>query len=78
LLATKSSDENHRLMKVLFGLAVVYVTMFKLLIQMKVSESLGMLVLLIFQCVTDTALFIFYLIIWMVFFTSINGIMGVN
>ena len=66
------------LKNMIFAIAVLCVTMIKFLIQLRVFEDLGMLVLLIFQCIADTTPFITYLMIWIVFFNSINRQLGVT
>lgn len=60
------------------GLTMICLTMYKLLIQLLVFESLGMLVLLIFQCLKDTVPFIIYLFIWLEFFIALYRILGVR
>ena len=51
-------------------------TMIKLLKNLKVFVSLGMLVLLIFQCIFESTPFIIYLLIWIVFFVTLFKFLG--
>lgn len=51
-------------------------TMFKLLINLKVFEDLGMLVLLIIKCFKETVPFMTYLIIWIQFYIALFRILG--
>ena len=59
-----------------FAIIIVFLTMIKFLAQLRVFEDLGMLVLLIFQCVIDTIPFMQYLFIWIFFFFSLYRMLG--
>lgn len=52
--------------------------MIKFLKQLRVFVSLGMLVLLIFQCILESTPFIIYLVIWIIFFVMLNQFLGAN
>ena len=52
--------------------------MIKFLKKLKVFVSLGMLVLLIFQCIFESVPFILYLVIWIVFFVILNQYLDTN
>ena len=75
-IGIKLSD--YELNNTTFALALACLTMIKFLIQLRVFDSLGMLVLLIFKCVYDTLPFINYLVIWIIFFVSLMQILGAN
>lgn len=51
-------------------------TMIVFLKKLKVFVSLGMLVLLIFQCIFESVPFIMYLVVWIVFFATLNQYLG--
>ena len=59
-----------------FGFIMLCLTMYKLLMNLLVFESLGMLVLLILQCIKETIPFIIYLLIWIEFFVCLFQILG--
>jgi hypothetical protein len=50
--------------------------MVKFLKQLRVFVALGMLVLLIFDCILETVPFIEYLVIYIVFFVTFNRFLG--
>lgn len=59
-----------------FAMGMLSLTMFKFLVQLRVFDQLGQLVLLVFQCVADTVPFVIYLGVWIVFFVCGNSILG--
>lgn len=61
-----------------FIVIMLCLTMIKFLKQLRVFVNLGMLVLLIFQCIRETIPFIMYLVIWIVFFVTLNKYLGAN
>ena len=69
-----SPESTRASQNLVLGLACLGMT--KFLTNLRVFNQLGMLVLLIFQCVADTVPFIIYLGVWLVFFVCLNEIMG--
>jgi hypothetical protein len=67
---------NQQLKSKTFVVIVLCLTMIKFLKQLKVFVSLGMLVLLIFQCISDSVPFVMYLVIWIIFFDAILKFLG--
>lgn len=59
-----------------FAMVMLSLTMFKFLVQLRVFDQLGQLVLLVFQCVFDTFPFVIYLGIWIIYFVCANSILG--
>ena len=58
-----------------FAVIIVFVTMVKFLFSLRAFNNMGMLVRLIFRCVTATLPFVSYLIIWISFFEYLMGIL---
>ena len=67
---------DYKMQNYFFAMVMLCLTMFKFLVQLRVFDQLGQLVLLVFQCVADTLPFVIYLGIWIVFFVCGNTLLG--
>ena len=70
------SIADFKVQNYLFAMGMLSLTMFKFLVQLRVFDQLGQLVLLVFQCVADTVPFVIYLCVWIVYFVCSNTILG--